>query len=95
MEHGGVSNNPAMAESLINQTAGLVDRFKYNLELPGVSNGFERCHASGSNLDEVVDSDDGLDTGDVPLNAFGDIIAQLEHLSYALRSFVDELKQVP
>jgi hypothetical protein len=71
--------------------AMLVDRFKYSLEQPGVSAGFADCYASGANLDEVIDSGGAPGPGDVPLNAFGDIISQLEHLSYALRSFEAEL----
>ena len=84
------------AGNLVMQTAMLVDRFRAQLERPGGSSGFERCWAAGANLDAIIDSNLIVPAaGDVPLNAYGDIISQLEHLSYALRSFEDELKQVP
>ena len=33
--------------------------------------------------------------GDKPLNAYGDIISQLQHLSYALKTFKNELTKCP
>jgi hypothetical protein len=33
--------------------------------------------------------------GDKPLNAWGDLISQLEHLAYAIRTYLDELSAAP
>ncbi|MCB1700933.1 MAG: hypothetical protein KDI14_08855 [Halioglobus sp.] len=73
----------------------LVNRFRNRLLNQGSSE-FLRCYASGSNLDEIKESPPmALAPGDKPLNAYGDIITQLQHLSYGLKTFRRVLKAVP
>ena len=74
----------------------MIDLFKSNLEVPGVSDNFQRCFATGPKLDQIKDSDvEPVLPGDKPLNAWGDVVSQLEHLAYAIRTYIDELTASP
>jgi hypothetical protein len=91
-----LASNTATAEFYFTQTAALVDLYRSNLELPGISDHFQRCFATGDKLDMIKDSDLELVLpGDKPLNAWGDLISQLEHLAYAIRTYLDELSAAP
>jgi hypothetical protein len=84
--------NVAAAEYYFGMSATLVDIFRSNLEAPGISDNFLRCFATGPELDMIIDSDDVTPgPGDLPLNAWGDLVTQLQHLSYAIRTYIDEL----
>lgn len=90
-----VECNAAQAELNFSRTATLVDRFTSRLELLGSSE-FLRCYATGSNLDQIKESPPAvLAPGDKPLNAYGNIITQLQHLSYSLTTFINELTKLP
>ena len=91
-----LAGNTAQANFYFTQTAALVDLYRSNLELPGVSDNFQRCFATGDKLDMIKDS--GVEPvlpDDKPLNAWGDLISQLEHLDYAIRTYIDELSASP
>ena len=84
--------NVAAAEYYFGMSATLVDIFRSSLEAPGISDNFLRCFATGPELDMIIDSDDVTPgPGDLPLNAWGDLVTQLQHLSYAIRTYIDEL----
>ncbi|MFT7287773.1 MAG: hypothetical protein ACI87W_001888 [Halieaceae bacterium] len=88
--------NPYFAGRFLDVAVTSIESFKSNLEAGGVSDNFLRCYASSVDpalsprLDLIKDTMSPLAT-DVPLNAWGDLISQLEHLSYAIRSYRVEL----
>lgn len=88
--------NPVFAAFYFDAAVTMIELFKSNLEAPGLSNNFLRCYATSVDpplsprLDLIKDTLTPLPT-DVPLNAWGDLISQLEHLSYAIRTYTDEL----
>jgi hypothetical protein len=89
-----LGGNAATAELYFNRAVSAIDRYKARLEQPGMKEEFERCYATGAKLNTIIDTTTPA-ASDKPLNAWGDIITQLEHLSYAIRSFMDELTAPP
>jgi hypothetical protein len=87
---------PTYAEYYLDIAIYFVEQFKANLDLPGATVNFENCFATGPKLDMIKDSSvDPVLPGDKPLNAWGDLISQLDHLSYVLQTFKDELIAPP